>query len=90
MRIAQEVRNYDVSGGPVSFQAIGGAAVTASDTTVLQPGPLYVGTGGTVVVTTKNGTALTFVNVADGTFLPVIVTQVLSTGTTASDILILI
>ena len=85
----QENTNYDHHGTPVFYQAQNGAAVTVSDTTVFQPGVLYVGTGGTVVVKTREGTDLTFTNVADGSFLPIVVTMVYATNTTASDILIL-
>lgn len=85
----QETTNYDVTKGPVVFQATDGADVTASDSTVLSPGVLFVGTGGNVVVRTKGGTDLTFNNVADASFLPVVVDMVYSTNTTASDIIIL-
>jgi hypothetical protein len=85
----QEVTNYDHYNSPVFYQAEDGAAVTVSDSTVLQPGVLYVGTGGTVVVRTRMGTDLTFTNVNDGSFLPVVVDKVYSTSTTASNMLIL-
>ena len=84
-----QVTSYDHHGSPVFYQAESGAAVTASDATVLAPGVLYIGTGGDVNVTTRAGATLLFANVADASFLPVVVTQVLSTSTTASDILIL-
>ena len=59
---------------------------------------LYVGTGGDVkvIMNSKFGPngeapdaadAITFKNVPDGSFLPVIVDYVLSTGTTASDLI---
>jgi hypothetical protein len=72
--------------------ACGAAAVTASDTTVFDPPSraLYVGTAGNVAVRMAGDQAeVTFSNVQDGTLLPVAVDQVLSTGTTASDILLL-
>ncbi len=51
---------------------------------------LYVGTGGDVRVLTASGADLTFSNVADGTFLPVQVKRVFSTGSSGSaDILAL-
>ena len=51
---------------------------------------LYVGTGGDVRVLTASGADLTFANVANGTFLPVQVKRVFSTGSTSSaDILAL-
>ena len=84
-----ETMVFDHHQSPVFFQAENGAAVTASDSTVLQPGVLYVGSGGNVNVHTRKGSTILFANVADGSFLPVVVDQVLSTSTTASDILIL-
>lgn len=65
-------------------------------------GSLYIGTGGNVVVLPwYNGdtnSALTtgvlgakiFINVPDGTFLPIGCTKVFATGTTASNILAII
>jgi hypothetical protein len=85
----QEITTYDHHQSPVFYQAQNGTAVTASDSTILNAGVLYVGTGGNVAVTTRGGDNLIFSNVADGSFLPVVVTKVLSTGTTASDILLL-
>ena len=78
-------------------------AVTKSDTTHFQTTrALYIGTGGNVSVimtdvglsSSADGTAaqaadVIFTNVADGTILPIQVNRVLSTGTTASDILAL-
>lgn len=67
------------------------SAVTKSDTTVL-PGVtqgLYVGTTGNVAVTMISGDNVTFPNVPAGAILPVRVSKVLSTGTTASDIVAL-
>lgn len=66
------------------------AVVTASDSTVLEvTRALYVGGGGNVAVTTLNGDSVTFVGVGAGTILPIQVTKVLSTGTTATSILAL-
>lgn len=65
-----------------------GASVTPSDNTDLtNPGTLYVGSQGTLIINTLYGTQLTFVN-AFG-FLPVNVSRVISTGTTATNILVL-
>jgi hypothetical protein len=65
-------------------------AVTPNDSTLIPATrALYVGTGGTLVVTmAEDGVDATFTNVAAGIF-PVQVTKVLSTGTTASDIVAL-
>lgn len=64
----------------------GAAAVTPSDSTVLENvRALWVGTGGDVAVT-LGGTEVVLANVADGTRIEGEFTKVLSTGTTASDI----
>lgn len=68
------------------------AAVTTSDSTVLNPVPraLYIGSGGDVTVTmAADGTDVTFANVPTGTKLPVRVSKVKATGTTASSIVAL-
>lgn len=68
------------------------AAVTKSDTADLPGGlsrALYVGTGGSLIVTDRHGTTATFANVPDGAMLPIRVARVLATGTTAADIVAL-
>lgn len=50
---------------------------------------LYVGTAGNVAVITAGGDEVTFTGIPAGTFVPVQVTRVKSTGTTASTILAL-
>jgi hypothetical protein len=66
-----------------------GLAVTPSDATVLYATrALYVGTTGNVTVTDLNGN-VTYANVPAGAILPIQVTKVLSTGTTASNIVAL-
>lgn len=66
------------------------AAVTPNDSTDLSSaGFLYVGTGGDVALITSGSNTVTFANVPSGSFLPVLTTRVLATGTTASDILVL-
>ena len=50
---------------------------------------LYVGGAGNVNVTTVDGNTVAFNSVPAGTFLPVRVTHVLSTSTTATDIVAL-
>lgn len=64
-------------------------AVTKSDATVIRAEALYVGTGGTVVVTTRKGNEATFTNVPSGSVLPIACTQV-KAATTASGIVGLI
>jgi tripartite-type tricarboxylate transporter receptor subunit TctC len=54
---------------------------------------LYIGTGGDVAIIpplNADGAAVTFVNVPDGTILPISARRVLATGTTASDIVAVI
>ena len=48
---------------------------------------LYVGVGGDVKVRTAGGDDVTFSGIPSGTFMPVQVTNVYTTGTTASGIL---
>jgi len=50
---------------------------------------LYVGTGGDLRVLTSSGADLTFVGIPDGSFLPVQVKRVFSTGTVADNIIAL-
>ena len=50
---------------------------------------LYVGTGGNLRVLTSGNDDVTFVNIQGGSFLPIQVVRVFSTGTIASDILAL-
>lgn len=50
---------------------------------------LYIGTGGSLKVETHGGNEVTFVNVLGGTFLPVQVLKVFSTGTSAANIIAL-
>ena len=62
--------------------------VTPSDATVLAPtwGGLFVGGAGNVAVVTEEGTTLTFTGVLAGSVLPIVVTRVRATGTTATNI----
>lgn len=69
-------------------------AVTPSDSTILPiTRALYVGTGGTLVVVMADAdttsTTVTYTNVANGAILPIQVSKVYSTSTTASNILAL-
>jgi hypothetical protein len=50
---------------------------------------LYIGIGGNLKVITVGGDEVTFTNVQDGSFIPVQVLKVFSTGTTASNIIAL-
>ena len=68
--------------------ATNAAAVTPSDSTVFAASlGLYIGTTGDVAVRSKGTQGnVTFVAVPAGTVLPIVVDRVLSTGTTASNI----
>jgi len=62
-------------------------AVTKSDTTADPKGPfagVYTGEGGDIKVTTLRGTSITFKSTAAGSILPVAVSRVWSTGTSAT------
>jgi hypothetical protein len=74
--------------GGVGEPAVFAEAVTPSDVTVLTTSrALYVGVTGDVAVTMLGGANATFVGVVGGTVLPIRVTKVLATGTTATSIL---
>jgi hypothetical protein len=76
-------------------QGTTGVIVTPSDTVDItginpnSPATLFVGVGGNIVVITIGGSTLTLKNIADGSFLPIQVTRVKATGTTATDIVAL-
>ena len=95
--MGQELGNIRVN-GPVQITGKDGlsvsmipssaAAVSKSDSTILAPGILFVGTAGDVVVRMFNGKNLvTFKNIPNGTWLPILVDKVMA-ATGASDILI--
>lgn len=67
------------------------ATVTPHDTNTLTntPRALYVGTTGNLKVDTLGGETVTLNNLPDGSLVPLRVTRVYSTGTTASDIVAL-
>jgi hypothetical protein len=75
----------------LSSPASAGNTVTPSDTaTFLVPSrALYVGDGGSLAVRMLSGDDLTFTAVSSGSFLPIRVVQVHSTGTTAGAIVAL-
>ena len=64
--------------------------ISVSDTNIFNVANLYVGTGGNVKVTMADANVVTFKNVPSGTFMPILITQVWSTGTTASDFIIVL
>ena len=82
----KQVRNYDATNNPVVFQGTTGQTITPSDTTTFQGSILFIGGTGNISVKTVAGTNLTFTNVANSFILPVLVSMVYSTGTTATNI----
>lgn len=72
--------------GALTAPAAGAFSITPNDSTVIWAASLYIGTGGDIAVTTEEGDSVTFTAVPDGAILPVRVTQVKSTSTTASNI----
>lgn len=79
----------DAQGFDVPLQGSSGESVTPDDDKILVPGNLFVGNGGTLVVKLVNSSeTLTFENIPDGSFLPILVTKVFS-ATTATSIIIL-
>ena len=64
-------------------------AVTPNDSTDLDyvTRGIYIGGSGDVVVITKGGDEVTLVNTLAGTYLPIRVSRIKSTGTTATNIL---
>jgi hypothetical protein len=67
-------------------------AVTPSDSALLAETTrgIYVGTGGTIAALMLSGASVTFTAVPGGTTLPVRMTKIMATGTTASDIVALV
>jgi hypothetical protein len=89
---------HNRKGNTLSLQASRAFVVTPSDSTVLSLTDgsimengyvLYIGGTGNVAVVTLGGDSVTFVGVPAGAFLPVLVTKVMSTNTTATSILAL-
>lgn len=80
---------YRSANATVSAHSAG--AVTPSDTTVLPvTRALYVGTGGNIsVVMGDDENTVTFVNVPSGVIFPIQISKVLSTNTTATNIVAL-
>lgn len=89
--MADSIKNQ--TGQPLNLQGARAVAVTPSDATDLSlaeanVGPtLYVGGAGNVSVETIGGDEVIFSGVAAGSFMPLQVRKVRSTGTTATLIL---
>jgi hypothetical protein len=73
-----------------TVSARGAVAVTKSDSTILNcTRALYVGGAGAVAVKMIDGQSVIFAGVPAGAILPIQVTQVLETGTDATNVLAL-
>jgi hypothetical protein len=88
------------TGKAINIQGENAVWVSATDSTsiVFEPGTLYVGSAGTVVLlpfvsqgadTTTNNAKVTFPTVPAGTILPVLTRRVIATGTTATGFVII-
>lgn len=74
----------------LNLQAENATDVTTSDTVDLaQASTLYIGNTGNVKVTMAKSGTITFQNCQKGSTLPILVTRVWATGTTATNIVAL-
>jgi hypothetical protein len=62
----------------------GAAAVTPSNSTIINGKAIYVGGAGNVAVTTNAGTVVTFTAPPVGSIIPIAFTKVMATNTTAT------
>lgn len=94
IRDQTEAVNYRATNPTIDFStaspAVKTAAVTPSDSTVLNCRALYVGSAGDVaIVGFRDSVAVTLSSVPAGTILPIACRKVMSTNTTASNIVAL-
>jgi hypothetical protein len=83
-------KNFNKTGGyarGINLQSEEAITLATSDSATFEPASLYIGTGGDLKVVDSSGNTTIFANVPGGTILPVLVTQVFATGTTASDLI---
>ena len=80
---------FQNSSPSLSGPAAHGFAVTPNDSTTLAETTraLYVGSAGAIAVLMASGASVTFAGVPAGTMLPVRVSKVMATGTSATDII---
>lgn len=77
-------------GSVISLQVENAAVITPSDSVDLAHGStLYIGTTGNVKVTMAKSGEVTFLNCQKGSTLPILVTRVWATGTTATNLIAL-
>lgn len=88
MAATDDFQEYTVS---LDSPGSGGAAVTPDDANDLTKAgrAIDIGTGGTIKVTTIDGSVLTFKNRASGSTLRMRVARVWATGTTATDLTVI-
>lgn len=76
-----------------SDPSIGAIAVTPSDVTAISATKairaVYVGVGGNISALMSDGTSATFIGVVAGSILPIRVTRINSTSTTATNLVAL-
>lgn len=92
MSASPTYQDFGLEGLPIDAPAAFASVVVPSDTADLSrtTRSLYVGGAGNVTVDLRGGDqAVTFVGVPAGTFLPLRVTRVRQTGTSATNILAL-
>lgn len=70
--------------GAWDWEPINTAVLPAAVSTSIRG--LYVGTGGTLVLTNKSGVDVPFVNMPDGSLMTVIGPLIIGVGTTAADL----
>ena len=83
---------FQTSSPSLSGPASHAFAVSPSDSSLLSETTrgLYVGTSGDIACLTLSGASITFSAVQAGTLLPMRLTKVMATGTTASNIIALV
>lgn len=83
---------FQTSSSSLSGPASHAFAVTPSDSTLLAETTrgIYVGTGGAIAALMLSGASVTFPSVPSGAVLPLRLTKIMATGTTASDIVALV
>jgi hypothetical protein len=87
IRADYTVQNQSTTGTRLNLQPVNATEIEAGVTTYT-PSTLYIGTAGNVTVTTAGGDAgVEFVNLPNGSILPVLVTAV--TAATATDLVLL-
>lgn len=86
--IARKSVQVDQNGNVINPIAQGVATIAPNDSTsIIKTLGIYVGGAGDIAVVMADGTQATFKNVSAGVVLPISVTRVKLTGTTATNLL---